>query len=104
MPSSRDPFGHIGDYGIPRDDVPAHVRKQPRHARTRRPRKTSDITIDVALTVLGLLQAAFIALRVAGAVNWPWWVIAAPCYPVAAFLALGIFGFAMFAWTMNKYG
>ena len=38
------------------------------------------VTCCAALTVFALVTVAFAALRLAGAVDWPWWVVTAPLW------------------------
>ena len=39
-----------------------------------------DVTGCAALTVFALVTVVFAVLRLAGAVDWPWWVVTAPLW------------------------
>ena len=40
--------------------------------------------------VSGLLQVAFIVLKLCGVINWSWWWVLAPCWITVGFLVLGL--------------
>ena len=44
----------------------------------------------------GLLQVAFIVLRLCGVINWSWWWVLAPSWIAAAIVVLTVIAFIIF--------
>ena len=57
---------------------------------------------SAGIGVLGLLQVAFIVLKVIGIIEWPWWKVFIPMYISIALVVVGIVVLVVLAAWENK--
>lgn len=62
-----------------------------------------DIVLDTLFICAILAQAAFVGLRLAGVINWQWWVVFMPTLCVAS-LFVPAFYFAWRIWRNSRRG
>ena len=58
--------------------------------------KKNKTGVSTGVGVTGLLQVAFIVLRLCGVINWSWWWVMAPSWITAAIVVLTVIAFIIF--------
>lgn len=57
---------------------------------------------STGIGILGLLQVAFIVLKVTGIINWSWWKVFIPTYISIALVVIGVVIIVILAAWENK--
>jgi len=53
------------------------------------------------LILLAIAQVAFLTMKLTGVVSWPWWLVLAPLYPIAAWFVWAVAVSLLALWWLS---